>query len=136
MDALEDGGLNDALDMATFPSSDGTYTIICDNERFLKSAEAKTNYRASCVTLWRIPPRSPDLKPVERFWHWVRKEMRKKDLEDLRAKRPVVGKCAYKQRLRALLRSRRAQVVAKNNFNSLVKTCALVVKRKGANSRG
>ena len=136
VDALEDGCLNDALDTAAFPSSDGTYTVISDNETFLKNPEATRNYRLCGVKLWHIPPRSPDLNPVERFWNWVRKEMRKKDLEDLRAKRQVIGKTAYKQRLRALLRSRRAQVVAKNNFNSLVKTCALVVKRKGANSRG
>ena len=136
IDALDDDRLDAALEAAAYPNSSGTYTVICDNERFLKSPDAKRCYKASGVNLWHIPPRSPDLNPVERFWNWVRKEMRKQDLQDLLAKRPVIGETFYKQRLLALLRSPRARVVAINTFNSLPKTCALVVKRKGANSRG
>ena len=133
-EALDDGKLEEALETACFPNGAGGYTVICDNERFLKNADAKASYDACGVTLMHIPPRSPDLNPVERFWSWVRKQMKKKDLEDFRAKRPPLTKTAYRQRLRTLLRSPRAVIVAKNHFNSLPKTCTIVVNRRGAHS--
>ena len=61
---------------------------------------------------WSIPARSPDLNPIEMFWAWLRKELRKRDLEDLRLKRPVLSKCLYMRRVRAVLRTRKAQTFA------------------------
>ena len=43
-----------------------------------------------------IPPRSTDLRPVEKFWSWLRRKLRAMDLKDAVAKRPVLGKMAYK----------------------------------------
>jgi hypothetical protein len=86
--------------------------------------------------LWHIPARSPDLNPVERFWGWVRKQLRAMDLADLKAKRPPVQKTALKARVRALLRTVKARNVAKNHLQSLHKTCREVVKKKGAATRG
>lgn len=136
LEAVEDGALEEALETAAMPKSNGSFTVICDNERFLKGKDVARLYADCGVDLKHIPPRSPDLNPVERFWHWVRTQMRKKDLADFISKRPPLGKTAYKQRLRVLLRSRRAKEVARNNFYSLRRTVSVVVKNKGANSRG
>ena len=84
--------------------------------------------------LWHIPPRSPDLNPVERFWAWVRRQLRDMDLADLRAKRPPIKKFGLKHRVRALMRTERAKEVAKNHVMSLRKTCALVKRKRGAAS--
>ena len=55
-------------------------------------------------------------------------------LEDYRQGRPALGKTAWKQRLRSLLRSQKAQRVARNKFMNFKKVCKLVAKRKGAAS--
>ena len=60
---------------------------------------AQSQYTRTRVSLWKIPPRSPDLNPVEKFWAWLRKGLRKRDLKDAVAKRPVLGKTAYKARV-------------------------------------
>ena len=86
------------------------------------------------VELWHIPPRSPDLNPVERFWGWLRKRLRAMDLADLKAGRQPVKKAGLKVRVRALLQSPKAKEVAKNHFLSLHKTCADVKKKRGAAS--
>ena len=49
--------------------------------------------------------------------------------------RPPVQKTALKARVRALLRTVKARTVAKNNLESLRKTCREVVKKKGAATR-
>jgi hypothetical protein len=86
--------------------------------------------------VWQIPPRSPDLNPVEKFWAWLRKKLRAMDLADLRDQRPPVARAALKLRARALLRTSLAKGVASRTFKSLLKTCAEVVKKGGAASRG
>ena len=50
--------------------------------------------------------------------------------------RPVVGKTASRIRVKAILRSRKAQNVAKAKFNRLKKVCQEVFRKKGAASRG
>jgi len=59
------------------------------------------------------------------------------DLNDLVKKRQVPGRTAYKERVRRLLKSPKAQQVAKNIYRGLRKT-ALEVKNRGgkASSRG
>ena len=52
------------------------------------------------------------------------------DLADAVAGRPVLGKTAYRERVRRVLRSQKAQTVAKNQANTLRKVCAAVVKKK------
>ena len=100
-------------------------------QRYKKCMKACARKR---VKLWFVPPRSPDLNPVERFWAWLRKELRRRDLDDLRSKRPVLGKTAYKQRVRNVFRSQKAQQAAKNLAKSFKKTCQKVVRLRGAHS--
>ena len=91
-------------------------------------------YRAKRIVLWDCPPNFPDLNPVEMFWGWMRKKLRRMDLADLRKKRKPLGKVAYHARLKSVLNSVAAQKVAKNFANRLRKTCREVVERKGAAS--
>ena len=58
------------------------------------------------------------------------------DLQDAAAKRPVLGKMAYRVRLVRLLKTKRAQQVAKNCFLGLRKVCREVVQKKGAATKG
>ena len=86
------------------------------------------------VVLWHIPSRSPDLNPVERFWGWLKKTLHKMDLKDAMAKKAPLGKMAYRERVRAVCRSKKAQTVASSYAKSFRKVCAAVVKKKGAAS--
>ena len=114
----------------------GPWTILSDNEAFLHTPSSRAEYRRSSITLWRIPARSPDLNPIEKFWSWARRRLRVKDLEDVKAKRSPLGKTAYKQRVLTVLRSADAQEAARNIFNSFQKVCREVVSKEGAASRG
>lgn len=88
------------------------------------------------IQLWKLPAKSPDLNPIEKMWGWARKRLRAMDLADLVARRPVLGKTAYKSRIRRLLATQRAQRVAKA-FASNLRTVAVRVKaKKGAAVRG
>ena len=98
------------------------------------AADTREAHLKAKVELWHIPPRSPDLNPVERFWGWVRKQLRAMDLADLKAGRQPVKKAGLKVRVRDLLKSPKAKEVAKNHFMSLHKTCADVKKKRGAAS--
>lgn len=68
----------------------------------------------------------------KRFWSWLKKKLRSMDLADALQGRPVLGKMAYKDRVRRVLRTKKAQTTAKNCANSLRKVCREVVKKKGA----
>ena len=74
----------------------------------------------------------PDLNPIEMFWGWIRKRLRNMDLEDLRKRRPPLGKTAYIARVKSIMHSQKAQKVAKNYAVKFRKTCQQVVARKGA----
>ena len=102
----------------------------------MKSTESTRAHTASRVQLWHIPRRSPDLNPVEKFWSWLRKQLRALDLRDAVAKRPVLGKTAYRARVRAVCKSARAQQKAANIANGLKKVCKIVLAKKGAASGG
>ena len=88
----------------------GPWNILCDNESFLDASRAA--HDSVGVRLWHIPPRSPDLNPVEKYWSWLRRQLRAMDLADLVAKRRPVTKTALKARVRTLCSSQRAKVVA------------------------
>ena len=62
---------------------------------------------------------------------WLRKALLKMDMADLKAKRPVPRKFAYKERVRRLLRTKKAQTAAANFAKSWRSVCMLVVKNKG-----
>ena len=110
--------------------------MLCDNESFLRAKKTQQAYRDAKVNLWRIPPRSPDLNPVERFWSWLRRKLRAMGLKDAVAKRPVLGKMAYKSRVRTVCSSQQAQRVAMACARGLKKVCKEVVRNKGAATSG
>ena len=89
-------------------------------------------YRAKHVDLWSVPAKSPDLNPVEMFWGWLRKKLREMDLADMQKKRRPMGKTAYTMRVKSVMRSQKAQAVAKNIAKRFQKACKQVVARKGA----
>ena len=110
--------------------------VFCDNETFLNARKTQRAYRDAGVNLWQIPPRSPDLNPVEKSWSWLRRKLRALDLKVAVAKRPVLGKMAYKRRVRSVCSSQQAQRVAKACARGLRKVCEEVVRNKGAATRG
>ena len=114
----------------------GPWWVLCDNESFLRSKELGDAYSRNGINLWRIPPKSPDCNPVEKYWAWLRKKLRALDLADAVAKRPVLGKMAYTQRVRQVVASRKSQDVAKNCALGLRRVCKEILKKKGAASRG
>lgn len=71
----------------------------------------------------QIPAHSPDLNPIESFWSWLKKELRRRDLEDLRQKQPPLGKTAYKQRVKSILKGKKAQKAARAKFANFRKVC-------------
>ena len=113
----------------------GPRRLLCDNESFIDAKVNKAYDRKNRIQLLHIPARSPDFNPIESFWGWLRKELRRRDLEDLRMKRPALGRTAYKQRVKNVLRSRQAQHVAKQRFGGFKGVCKEVVLKQGAASR-
>ena len=110
----------------------GPWRVLCDNESFLKKCAAA--HRRVNVHLWHIPPRSPDLNPVEKFWSWLRRQLRMRDLADLRAKRPAIGKTLLKARVRQICSTVAGKRVARNCAAGLV--CQEVARKRGGASRG
>lgn len=115
----------------------GPWHVLCDNERFLDAPDSQAAYRRCAVRLrlWHVPAHSPDLNPVEKFWAWLRKQLRLRDLQDLRFGMPPLDRTAYRARVRALCRTARAQRVAASCAKGLKKTCKEVVLKKGAAAR-
>ena len=62
--------------------------MICENETFLAAKESRRVYVTQKIRLWHIPKGSPDLNPIEKFWGWLRRELRRRDLQDLRDTKP------------------------------------------------
>ena len=89
-------------------------------------------YSARRISLWAVPPSSPDLNPVEMFWGWFRRKLRQMDLQDLRKKRCPLGRTAYAARAKQVLKSQKAQIVAKGFACRLRKACHQVVDRGGS----
>ena len=110
----------------------GPWTILCDNESFLNAPASRSAHAKHRFELWHVPPRSPDLNPVELFWAKVRLWLRHMDLKDLREGRPPVQKTALKERVRRLLRTAKAKQTAKNIFASLRKRALRVKSASGA----
>ena len=134
--AVEQGKLTAACRSARPGRQRGPWHILCDNESFLKAKATQVAHAKARVELWHIPPRSPDLNPVEKFWGWLRKRLRAMDLADLKAKRRPIQRTALKARVRRLVQTERAKAVAKNFVVGLRQVSAEVVRKKGAASRG
>ena len=135
VDAVEDGALTDAVEGLSPVNPDGPWHVLCDNETFLRTAESKVAHKDCGIKLWHIPPKSPDLNPIEKFWAWLRKHLRTLDFNDLKAKRKPLSKPAFRERVRKVLKSQKAQTVAASCARNLRKVCEEVVQKKGAASR-
>ena len=110
--------------------------MLCDNEGFLEAKAVCKEYVKLRIDMWHVPPRSPDLNPVEKFWAWLRRHLRALDLQDAVAKRPVLGKTAYRERVRRVLHTKKATRVARNCTLGLAKVCREVLRKTGAATRG
>ena len=55
-----------------------------------------------------------------------------RDLEEIQQKRPILGKTAYELSVKTLVRSQRAQTMAKRFAKKLRSTCLQVIKNNGA----
>ena len=114
----------------------GPWSVLCDNESFLRAKAVSRAHKESGVTLWKIPAKSPDLNPVERVWAWLRKKLRAMDLADASKRRKVLSKAAYRTRVRRVLKTKKAQAVAANCAKGLRAVCREVMEKKGAATSG
>jgi hypothetical protein len=130
--AVRQGLLTDAIRSLKPVSSTGPFTVLCDGEKFLRAKASRDAHALKKVVLWTCPPRSPDLNPVEMFWGWLRRKLRHMDMLDLKKKRKVLGKTAYRERIKGVMRSQKAQVAAKAFAGKLRGACKQVVQRRGA----
>ena len=134
-DVVESGKLVVACQAASGRQR-GPWCILSDNESFLTAKRVRAAHAAKNITLWHVPPRSPDLNPVEQFWSKLRLWLRHLDLADLKAGRPPVQRADMKIRVRRLLCSAKARNVAKKIFGGFRRKCEQVVKTKGNAIRG
>jgi hypothetical protein len=135
-EVVRDGTLVEAIRSVNPGKTRGPWGMLCDNETFLRARPSRVAHERKNITLWKIPAKSPDLNPVEKFWAWTRVSLRNMDLKDLVAKRPAAGRMLYKQRLVRLLKSSKAKQVAGNCVRGLRKVAREVIRKKGAASRG
>ena len=130
--AVREGKLTDALRLLNPKKKSGPWTILCDGESFLRANKSRAAYAFEKINLWAVPPKSPDLNPIEMFWGWLRKKLRKMDLADFRNNHPPLNKAAYITRVKGVMRSHKAQTVARSCAARFRKTCKQVVERGGA----
>ena len=134
--AVRNGNLGSALRSINGRKKRRPWKVLCDNESFLRTKKSLQALRRPNVTLIELPPRSPDLNPVEKMWGWMRKQLRVRDLRDLSGGAPVLGKTVYRERIKRLLRSRKAQLVAKRFAANFRTVCMRVIKAEGAAVKG
>ena len=101
----------------------------------MEAKPCRAYYHKNTIKLLHIPARSPDLNPIESFWGWMRARLRVRDLKDLREGRSPLGKTAYRVRVKAMLKTHKAQEVANAKFNAFKKVCREVKGKGGAASR-
>jgi len=134
VDAARGGKLVDAIKALNPVKEDGPWHILCDNERFLTAPKSMAEYKKLKIRLWQIPPKSPDLNPVEQFWYYLRKRLRAMDFRDALEKKAVLGRMAYKARVKRVIQSVGAQRTAGNIAKGFAKICREVVRKGGAAS--
>ena len=134
--AVAKGNLKKALAKVKAKKDGGHWRVLCDNESFLRAKAVAAAHEKSGVKLWKIPAKSPDLNPVERFWSWLRKKMRAMDLADAVKKKRALTKAQYVARAKRVLASKKAQSVAGACAKGFRKVCKEVVAKKGAATHG
>ena len=80
--AVRNGAVGSLLRKLNPSLKNRPWRVPCDGEKFLHSKAATKIHGRHSISLWRIPPHSPDLNPIEKFWSWLRRELRKRDLDD------------------------------------------------------
>ena len=60
------------------PGLEKGITIVIDNASFHKSSKAKNLIKDAGCDLIYLPPYSPDLNPIEHYWHKIKTMIRKK----------------------------------------------------------
>ena len=100
----------------------------CKNESFLRAPASRAAHSKKSVHLWGIPPRSPDLNPVEKFWSWLRRRLVALDLRDLKKRKVALGRAAFKLRVQSVCRSQKAQRVAASCALGFKKVCHEVIR--------
>ena len=80
-------------------------------------------------------PRSPDLNPVEKYWAWLRRQLRRLDLRDAVQKKPVLEKPAYRARVQRVMKTAKSKAVAQAIIKGFRKTCQDVVESGGMAAR-
>ena len=136
LDAVRGGKLLAAIQKVSPDKPEGPWHVLCDNERFLHAPASQHVYNRLNLRMWKIPPRSPDLNPIEQFWSYLKGRLRALDLQDALNKRPTLGKTACKARVKRVLQASRTQTAAKNIVKGLMKTCKQIVRVRGAASSG
>lgn len=136
VEVLEAGQLTQAIKALKPVRPRGPWFVLSDNESFLKTRGACEYYKKARIKMWFIPPRSPDLNPIEKFWSWLRRELRRRDLIDLQTRKKVLPKLDYLKRVRAVLRSPKAQEVAASCVMNFRKTCQTISDNGGAGVKG
>ena len=101
----------------------GPWIVLCDNEGFLSSTLCETARKKAKVSMWRVPARSPDLNPAEKYWSWLRRRLRALDLMDAKAKKLVLSKAEYRTHVRRVMNAARSNTVAANIVGGVRKTC-------------
>ena len=109
--------------------------MLTDNESFLRAPASRAAHGKVSVRLWGIPPGSPDLNPVEKFWSWLRRRLVALDLRDLKKRRVALGRAAFKLRVQSICRSQKAQRVAASCALGLKKVCREVIRLGGGMAR-
>eukprot|EP00973_Karenia_brevis_P074323 10326167-Karenia_brevis.AAC.1 len=71
-----------------------------DNETFLKAAES--HYSKHGLTMVPFPPNSGDLNPIENVWAWLRRDLARREFEDMDNGR-VLTITQFRQRVSQLL---------------------------------
>ena len=69
--------LNYWLENCLLPSIGPGYTIVMDNAAFHKSEKTKILIEKARCNLLFLPPYSPDLNPIEKFWANLKAKIRK-----------------------------------------------------------
>jgi hypothetical protein len=133
---VDNGDFVKALQSVSPGKTAGPWKVLCDNESFLRAPVSSAAHRRCKISLVKIPAKSPDLNPVEKYWAWLRKTLRAMYLADLVKKRPVLVRSDYKKRLLRLTKSAKGKQVAANCFRSMRKVALEVDKNEGAASSG
>ena len=68
-DVVESGVLRQALREVNPKQKKGPWHILCDNETFLGTKQSREALAEQDIHLWHVPPRSPDLNPIEKYWY-------------------------------------------------------------------